>query len=252
MRKKKEMTQEDLAKLLGISPQSVSKWETNNAYPDITLLPRLSEVLGSSTDYILGVDSNPNTDLYQLIKREFTSKDEEKKFAVAYEISSILFEGVGSDGFRNDVGKVFEPTSFVGSFGKSKCLFDGKGGFVAYLLGMSVFGSFDYIRKITPEKSLILSEIFSAMADEKRLKLLIRWSEKAFDEGNPALMKEDVCGLAECGSDEILSIIKPLIKSGILIREVTDDEEIVYKFPDGMICLIYPVLTLVNAVNDLK
>lgn len=252
LRKKKGMTQEDLAKLLDISPQSVSKWETRNAYPDITLLPKLSEILESSADYILGIDSDFNPDLYEMIKKEFTSKDEEKRFAVALEISSILFEGIAANGFREDVISALEPTSFIGVFGKQKCLFHGKEGFVAYLQGMGIFGSFDYLRKTAPEKSSLLSEIFSAMGDEKRLKLLIKWSEKVFEENNPAQTKAEICDLAGCGTDEILSIIKPLIKSGLIIREVTDDEEIMYRFPDGMICLIYPLVVLANAVNDIK
>ena len=34
----KELTQEDVAEFLGITPQSVSKWERGKSYPDITLV----------------------------------------------------------------------------------------------------------------------------------------------------------------------------------------------------------------------
>ena len=37
-----------LAKAVGISPQSVSKWERGDGYPDITLLPMLAEIFGVS------------------------------------------------------------------------------------------------------------------------------------------------------------------------------------------------------------
>ena len=46
-------TQEDLAEALGISPQAVSKWETDQTCPDISLLPSLAKILGVSVDELL-------------------------------------------------------------------------------------------------------------------------------------------------------------------------------------------------------
>ena len=52
-RKAKGMTQEELAGMLGVSSQAVSKWENDISCPDISLLPQLSKVLDVSTDAIL-------------------------------------------------------------------------------------------------------------------------------------------------------------------------------------------------------
>lgn len=52
-RKRKNMTQEDLARALGISAQAVSKWENDMACPDISLLPQLAKLLGVSVDTLL-------------------------------------------------------------------------------------------------------------------------------------------------------------------------------------------------------
>ena len=52
-RKAKGMTQEDLANLMGVSSQAVSKWENDASCPDISLLPQLSKVLGVTTDELL-------------------------------------------------------------------------------------------------------------------------------------------------------------------------------------------------------
>ena len=41
----KNLTQEDVAEYLRITPQSVSKWERGESYPDITLLPALANIL---------------------------------------------------------------------------------------------------------------------------------------------------------------------------------------------------------------
>ena len=53
LRKEKKMTQEALAEQMGVSSQAVSKWENDQSCPDIGLLPKLSRVLGGSTDELL-------------------------------------------------------------------------------------------------------------------------------------------------------------------------------------------------------
>ena len=52
-RKNKGLTQEELASMLGVSSQAVSKWENDVSCPDISLLPQLSKVLGVTTDALL-------------------------------------------------------------------------------------------------------------------------------------------------------------------------------------------------------
>ena len=53
----KNLTQEDIANYLNITPQSVSKWERAETYPDITLLPALANILETSIDLLMGMDS---------------------------------------------------------------------------------------------------------------------------------------------------------------------------------------------------
>lgn len=53
----KNLTQEDVAELLGITPQSVSKWERAECYPDITFLPTLANIFETSVDMLLGMDT---------------------------------------------------------------------------------------------------------------------------------------------------------------------------------------------------
>ena len=55
LRKKNDLTQEKLADLLGVTYQSVSRWEKGTTYPDLELLPAISEILGISVDELLGM-----------------------------------------------------------------------------------------------------------------------------------------------------------------------------------------------------
>lgn len=55
-RRELNMTQEQLATLLHISPQAVSKWESGVGLPDLTLLPRISEALSLSPNELMGGD----------------------------------------------------------------------------------------------------------------------------------------------------------------------------------------------------
>lgn len=54
MRKNKNMTQEVLAQQLGVTNQAVSKWESDQCFPDITLLPKLADIFGISIDELFG------------------------------------------------------------------------------------------------------------------------------------------------------------------------------------------------------
>lgn len=54
LRLQKAMTQEQLAECLGISYQSVSRWENGVTYPDIEFLPTIAKLFSVSTDYLLG------------------------------------------------------------------------------------------------------------------------------------------------------------------------------------------------------
>ena len=79
-RLQKELTQEDVADYLGITAQSVSKWERGESYPDITLLPALANIFETSVNLLLGMDT---------IRAEETRLNIHKK-AIAYQRSGDL------------------------------------------------------------------------------------------------------------------------------------------------------------------
>ena len=54
-RKKNDLTQEALADRLGVSYQSISRWENGTTYPDLELIPAIAEVLAVTVDELLGM-----------------------------------------------------------------------------------------------------------------------------------------------------------------------------------------------------
>ena len=69
LRREQNLTQETLAEFLGVTFQSISKWERGESYPDITLLPALSSFFKVSTDELLGVNkSQDEEEIKRLLK----------------------------------------------------------------------------------------------------------------------------------------------------------------------------------------
>ncbi len=81
LRQQKNITQEVLAKHLGITPQSVGKWERGEGFPDITLLPNIAIYFGVTVDELLSVD---NARIEEKIK--------------AYEAESLKYRNLGETG----------------------------------------------------------------------------------------------------------------------------------------------------------
>lgn len=59
LRREKGMKQDELAQMLEVSPQAVSKWENDQTCPDISLLPKLAKILGVSVDELLSGKQEP-------------------------------------------------------------------------------------------------------------------------------------------------------------------------------------------------
>lgn len=82
-RKEKGVTQEALADYLGVTKASVSKWETAQSYPDITLLPHLATYFNISIDDLIGY------------LPQMTSFDIKKSYQkLAHEFSILPFDEV--------------------------------------------------------------------------------------------------------------------------------------------------------------
>lgn len=84
-RRKRGITQDELAEYIGVSKASVSKWETSSTYPDITILPRLAAFFDISIDELM--DYRPQLEkeeirkLYRQLSHDFLQKPFEEVLA---------------------------------------------------------------------------------------------------------------------------------------------------------------------------
>ena len=82
-RQLKGMTQEELAGVLGVSPQAISKWERGDGYPDITTLPDIAGFFEISIDELMGMSRENENNAMNKINDEIAGKTRAEKFLLA-------------------------------------------------------------------------------------------------------------------------------------------------------------------------
>jgi len=83
LRKKKGLRQEQLAEAMGVSTASVSKWETNQSYPELTLLAELADFFEVSIDTLIGHSLNADRLEALIAQMEKAANDHEEEIATA-------------------------------------------------------------------------------------------------------------------------------------------------------------------------
>ena len=74
MRKKFGLSQEELASIMNVSRQAITKWESDGGLPDISNLQELSKVFGITIDYLL----DNNNDLPLMVMKKQINKEKYK------------------------------------------------------------------------------------------------------------------------------------------------------------------------------
>lgn len=97
LRKKYNLTQEDVAQRVGVSSQAVSKWENDLSAPDISILPTLADMFHVSLDELLG---------REVIKTEILPEAQRKN------IEEMLFK-INVDSAEGDRVRVKIPVSII-------------------------------------------------------------------------------------------------------------------------------------------
>ena len=70
LRRERDITQEQLAEFLHLTPSAISQWETDRVLPDIQYLPKLAHLFKVSSDEILGINMEANDEEINRIYQE--------------------------------------------------------------------------------------------------------------------------------------------------------------------------------------
>lgn len=96
-RKERGMTQENLANLIGITPQAVSKWENGIGYPDVTLFAEIGKALNVSISEIFGEET----------RNEFVPPNKYRELPKIYEGNDILcYSSKAVDKIKEEEGRI--------------------------------------------------------------------------------------------------------------------------------------------------
>ena len=88
------MTQEQLANILGVSAQAVSKWETSETYPDGALLVPIANALDVSLDVLFDNNIYTMKDISMRIGNLLSNTSKEQQFHVAHDICWQIERGL--------------------------------------------------------------------------------------------------------------------------------------------------------------
>jgi len=86
LRRKNDLTQEKMADYLGVTYQSVSKWECGTTYPDLAMIVPIARLLHVTADELLGMDAPENDERKAFFDGEyveFWKKDHEEDLKIA-------------------------------------------------------------------------------------------------------------------------------------------------------------------------
>ena len=238
LRKQKGLTQEQLAKALGVTNQSVSKWESGQCCPDIQLLPSIAELFEVSVDELLGCNSAKGLgDICLNLKDYFSALPEKESFENAYRLTALLHEIAVTDGYKKFIPwqQKDYSTDSISSWGLSVCSEpEGSTGRMADSVFFSLDNAFQSPSISQLYELSIAMERFSNLNVLKTMYALYELTISNFD---LYVALEDIASKASLSVEETKQALETL---PLAIKE--ENSELLYRL-DGSFCHMPALLT---------
>lgn len=241
LRKQKGVTQEELAQALGVTNQSVSKWEAASCCPDIQLLPDIATYFGVTVDELLGYKpADTFANVYLKIKSLFEASPKDEAFTMAFRLCILLHEVACTKGYKDyvpwDTNKNYGLEPEVYKWGFSACSVpDGN----TVHSGNAIFISDGkYAKPATPSQIREVHAALESLCDKNVLKVLFILYDmtcKDFDLYVPLSSIAEKCKLPEAEVEAALDNLPTTIMD-------TADGQALYRI--GGIYMLMPSLLL--------
>ena len=231
LRKKKGVTQEELAKYVGISAQAVSKWE-NGGVPDTELLPKIADFFEISIDRLFDRDVMQYEEYNSAFIKKIINTPEQQRFKLAFEycwdieraLTGNDFDDCNIEEYKNHIDKNHQQYSSM--------LFDS--GFTR----MGIANKLQYFLLVPEIENKELAffdnidycELFKQLSDSDFFNALVflnkRESDKSF---TPKLLEKNI-GISEEKSKSIIGILKKYNMVSSTFIEIDDNVQEYFSF----------------------
>ena len=94
LRKEHKMTQSELAELLFVSPQMVSRYENNGAAPDIVMLAQICQIFHVSMDTLCGLNSTSKDEQIKRLSEKYFCKAEDNFSTLYKQYENFIIDAV--------------------------------------------------------------------------------------------------------------------------------------------------------------
>lgn len=143
------LSQSDLGRRLGVSPQAVSRWE-HGGMPDALLLPKVAATLGCSLDDLYALSNSPSKSVEEMLIQELqhTSPEQCRKRSIQLAWHLMKINGALSDDSVNslfDIASYCENDDETPTFGSGRAFTDCHFAFQDGLMQASIIPSFKYV-----------------------------------------------------------------------------------------------------------
>ena len=184
-RQKRNITQAELGEMLGVTPQAVSRWEMGVSYPDIAMVPAISEALWVSADELLGIARQNAAPLGEALNQSqadsiydyipVSRSGESKRILVVddSDFMRMMLEDIlthhGHSILQAENGR--ECLHILENETVDVCVLD---------IGMSVMDGLETLKHIKEEHPQIKVVMLSALSSENNVKLAMQLGAEAF------------------------------------------------------------------------